>query len=223
VDHQSRPGVRQKKRRRDRLIQSANAHAGWALGFADEVWWSRLAQPHLHAWAEADQPLRLVEQTVAKDDPDPKALACFGVLLRRRAQAEAVWLRFVVGRPVSALTIAFLDWCCPKLEALGVPVWVLIWDNASWHVSRAVRAWIRTHNQQVKQQGYGVRILACYLPVKSPWLNPIEPIWVHSKRAIAEPARLLSAQEVAERVCAYHGCAHEPHLTLPDPVLDKAS
>jgi hypothetical protein len=28
---------------------------------------------------------------------------------------------------------------------------------------------------------------------------------------------------VADRVCAYQGCAHEPHLALPDPVLDKAS
>ena len=51
-----------------------------------------------------------------------------------------------------------------------------------------------------------MRILACYLPVKSPWLNPIEPKWVHSKRAIVEPTRLLSAQEVADRVCAYHRC-----------------
>ncbi len=177
----------------------------------------------MHAWAEADQPLRLVEQTGAKDDPDPKALACYGVLLRRTGQAEQVWLRFVDGRPVSAFTTQFLDWACPKLAALGIPVWVLIWDNASWHVSRAVRAWIRTHNQQVKQQGHGVRLLVCSLPVKSPWLNPIEPQWVHSKRAIAEPARLLRAQEVAERVCAYQGCPHEPHLTLPDPILDKAS
>jgi hypothetical protein len=76
VDHQPRPGVRPKKRQRDRLIQLAAHHPDWALGFADEVWWSRLAQPHLHAWAEADEPLRLVEQTVAPTDPDPKALAC---------------------------------------------------------------------------------------------------------------------------------------------------
>ena len=59
-----------------------------------------------------------------------------------------------------------------KLEAWQVPVWVLVWDNASWHVSRAVRAWIRTHNQTVKRDGHGVRIVVCYLPVKSPWLNP---------------------------------------------------
>jgi hypothetical protein len=85
-----------------------------------------LAQPHLHAWAEAERPLRLVEQTVAKADPDPKALACYGLLMRRAGQDEAVWLRFVAGRPVSAITIPFLEWCCPKLEALGVPVWALI-------------------------------------------------------------------------------------------------
>ena len=62
----------------------------------------------------------------------------------------------------------------------------------------------------VKRHGHGVRILVCCLPVKSPWLNPIEPKWVHGQRAIVEPARLLSAQEVADRVCSYHGCAHEP-------------
>jgi len=223
VDHQPRSGIRTKKSQRDRLIALAQAHPTWALGFADEVWWSWLAQPALHSWAEADQPLRLVEQRVAKADPDPQALACYGLLLRRAQQAEVVWLRFVDGRPVSALTTQFLAWCCPKLEALRVPVWALIWDNASWHVSKAVRAWIRAHNQQVKRQRQGVRILVCYLPVKSPWLNPIEPKWVHSKRAIVEPTRLLSAQEVADRVCAYHGCPHEPHLSLPDPVLDKAS
>ena len=222
MDHQPRSGVCPKKRQRDRLIALTHAHPDWALGFADEVWWSRLLQPHLHAWAEADQPLRLIEQTVAKDDPDPKALACYGLLVRRAGQDEAVWLRFVQGRPVSALTTQFLSWCAPRLEAVGMRVWVLIWDNASWHVSKAVRAWIRAHNRSVKQQGHGIRILVCCLPVKSPWLNPIEPKWVHSKRAIVEPTRLLSAQEVADRVCAYHGCPHEPHLSLPDPVLDTA-
>jgi hypothetical protein len=30
------------------------------------------------------------------------------------------------------------------------------------------------------------------LPTKSPWLNPIEPKWVHGNPAVAEPARLLS-------------------------------
>ncbi len=103
-----------------------------------------------------------------------------------------------------------------------MPVWVLIWDNASWHVSKAVRAWIRAHNHAVKQQGCGRPSPGVPAALKSPWLNPIEPKWVHGKRAIVEPARLLSAQEVADRVCAYHGCPHEPHLSLPDTVVDDA-
>ena len=91
---------------------------------------------------------------------------------------------------------------------------LLVWDNAPWHVSRAVRQWIRAHNRQVKRSGRGVRIVACYLPSKSPWLNAIEPKWVHSKRRVAEPARLLTAQELADRVCAAFDCPHDPHLAL---------
>jgi transposase len=198
----------------------AERQPAWALGFADETWWSRFAQPQAHSWVEtATGPLRLIEQDPPKGDPDPKALACYGVLLRQAGRTERVWLRFVDGRPVSALTEQFLAWGCGKLQEGGVRVWALIWDNASWHVSKRVRSWIRTHNRQVKQSGLGVRILPCFLPVKSPWLNPIEPKWVHGKRAIVEPARLLSAQELADRVCAHFGCSHDPHLAI----LDTAS
>lgn len=194
----------------------AQLHPNWALGFGDEVWWSRVAQPSVHTWQASDQPVRLVEQTVPPDDPDPKALACYGLLVRHGAAPEEVWLRFVQGRPVSAITTQFLEWCCLKLAELKIAVWLLVWDNASWHGSKVVRAWIRSHNQQVKREQKGVRILPCFLPTKSPWLNPIEPKWVHSKRAMVEPARLLTAQEVADRVCAYLGCAHEAHLSILD-------
>ena len=55
-----------------------------------------------------------MEQTVAKGEP--KALACYGLLVRwwpdAAAPAEAVWLRFVDGRPVSAVTTEFLAWGC---------------------------------------------------------------------------------------------------------------
>jgi len=36
------------------------------------------------------------------------------------------------------------------------------------------------------------------LPKKSPWLNAIEPKWVHSKRKVVEPDGLLDAHELAE-------------------------
>jgi hypothetical protein len=216
LDYQSRRGIQPQKKQRDRLIALAETHPDWAIGFGDDVWGSRVAQPTVRTWQEPAQPMRLVEQEVPAADPDPKALACYGLLVRQRDEQEQVWLRFVQGRPLSAITTQFLEWCCTNLAKRSVPVLLVIWDNAAWHISRAVRTWIHTHNQQVKQTGEGVRILPCCLPVKSPWLNPIEPKWVHSKRAIVEPARLLTAQEVGDRVCAYLGCVHESHLSIPD-------
>jgi DDE superfamily endonuclease len=216
--HQPRPGVRPEKSQRDRLIALARTHPAWALGFEDEVWWSRLAHPALRAWAEPDRPLRLVEQAVAKADPDPKALACYGLLVRwweadpAAAPHEAAWLRFVDGRPVSAVTTQFLEWCCAKLAAAGKTALLLVWDNAAWHLSKEVRAWIGAHNRAVKRAGRGVRLVPCPLPIKSPWLNPIEPKWVHSKRKVVEPDRLLAAPELAARVCQALRCPYEPHL-----------
>ncbi|EFH88314.1 transposase [Ktedonobacter racemifer] len=164
--------------------------------------------------------MRLVEQSKKKEDPDPKALACYGVLWQDGTPddpaREEMWLRFVTGRPVSAISTQFLDWCCERLAAQGKRAWLLIWDNASWHISKIVRTWIRKHNQQVKQTGTGVRILPFRLPTQSPWLNPIEPKWVHGKRAIVEPDGLLSAQQLAERICSHFGCSSEPHLSLPE-------
>jgi transposase len=182
------------------------------LGYADEVWWSRLAQPDLHAWA-GEQPLRLLELTAPRDDPDPKALACYGLW---RADTGAMLLRFVAGRPVSQVTEDFLAWLCARLKAEGKAALLLVWDNASWHISARVRAWVKGHNRRAKKEG-GVRIVACRLPSKSPWLNPIEPRWLHGKRAIAEPERLLSAREVETRACEYYSCAHEQHLQQTDP------
>ncbi len=154
---------------------------------------------------------------MAKDDPEPTAVACYGLLLRPTATTpEQIWLRFASGQPVSALTTQFLEWSCERLAAQGKRALLLVWDNASWHKSRIVRTWIRQHNRQVKASGVGVRIVPCLLPSKSPWLNPIEPKWVHGKRAVVEPARVLTAQEVADRVCAYYGCPHEAHLSIPE-------
>ena len=186
------------------------------------MWWSRLAAPALHSWAEADQSLRLVEQTIAKEDPDPQALACYGLLVRGIApdgtRSEATWLRFVADRPVSARTTEFLAWCCGKLAAAGKAALLLVWDNAPWHISRLVRQWIRAHNRQVKASRGGVRIINCYLPSKSPWLNPIEPKWAHGKRRVVEPDRLLTAAELRTRVCAAFGCPDEDLLGLPVPL-----
>jgi len=201
-------------------------HPDWLLGFEDEVWWSRVTQPHLHAWAEDGRPLRLVEQTVAKPttraDAERKALACYGLLTRCYPTAagcqEAVWLRFVDGRPISAITIQFLTWCLEQVALQGKTALLLVWDNASWHLSAEVRGWVRAHKRRVRQTGQGVRLLVCPLPSKSPWLNPIEPKWVHGKRAVVQADGLLTPAELEDRLCAYYACPQHPHLAFPEEV-----
>ena len=195
------------------------AQPTWALGCGDDGWWSRLAQPNQHGWTDAEATQKFQEFTPPTDAPDPKALACYGLLVRPRPQAaDQRWRRFVAGRPVSAVTMECLAWCSAQLAAQGFTALLLIWDNASWHRSHAVRRWLRQHNQHVKQGTVGVRLVVCPLPSKSPWLNPIEPKWVHGKRAVSEADRLLSADELEARVCAYYRCEREAHLVMPKKV-----
>ncbi len=81
-----------------------------------------------------------------------------------------------------------------------------------------MRRWIAAYNQEVKNGGRRVRIVLCFLPKKSPWLNPIEPKWMHSKRKVVEPERLLGTYELADRVCGVFGCPHYEHLSIPQEV-----
>jgi DDE superfamily endonuclease len=156
------------------------------------------------------------QQSVAKDDPEPKAVSCYGLYLP--GLDEERWLRFVDGRPVSSITTRFLRWCAEKLEELGKKVLLLIWDKASWHISKEVRRWLGKHNRKVKKSGDGVRIVSCLLPKQSPGQNAIEPKWVHGKRKAVEPDGLLGAYELADRVCGVFGCQHYEHLSIPREV-----
>jgi hypothetical protein len=44
----------------------------------------------------------------------------------------------------------------------------------------------------------------------------IEPKWVHGKRGVIESERLLTAHELAKRVCAAFGCPHYEHLYIAE-------
>ncbi len=151
------------------------------------------------AWGPVKEPLRLGQPENAPHDPEPVALACYGLWC---PALNPVWLRFVKGRPISHVTVAFRAWGCERLVQAGKKAWLLVWDKASWHRSHELKTWIQQHNRKAKAQG-GIRIIIAHLPIKSPWLNPIEAHWIHGKRAIVEPQRSLTAPELRERVCAY--------------------
>jgi transposase len=202
------------------LIQVAKSSPDWVIGFEDETWWSRLARPRLNAWSAKDQAIRLYELSVPKEDKTPKALAAYGMLLRYQEEkgelVEEIKLRFIEGHPVGEATKAFLEWSCKKIEALGKKTLLLIWDNATWHISQEVEKWLGEHNQQVKESKKGIRIINCPLPKKSPWLNPIEPHWVHGKRQIVEADRLLTQEEVVSRVYNYFELSNQGYLTISE-------
>ena len=61
------------------MIGLAHRNDDWIVGFCDESWWSRSGGA------------ALVEQSVAKDDPDPKAISCYGLFV---PEFEKMWLRF---------------------------------------------------------------------------------------------------------------------------------
>ena len=201
------PDYEAKKARRDRLIRLAAQHPDWVLGFEDEVWWSRVAQPTVRLWTDGPPPkVQLLQPD--RNDPDPDAICCYGFL---RNDTHKVKLRFVDGRPLAEMTIQFLDWLCGEMVHEQKKVLIVVWDDASWHTAGAVSDWVRDHNQEAKRKGTA-RLVICELPVASPWLNNIEPCWKHAKKVIMEPDRKLTAEEITVRVCDHFGCELLPYL-----------
>ena len=164
----------------------------------DESWFSRFVQPRLHGWAETGNPLRSYERTLAPGEPN-KALACYGAV---RQDTQERFLFFADGQPNTDNTIRMLERLLSVARQEAKQVLAIIWDRATWHKSKNLKQWIYLHNQAAKQSG-DVRLLTCLLPVKSPWLNPMEAHWLHAKRQVVELDGDLGVNELKRRLCAY--------------------
>lgn len=167
----------------------------WLLVDQDESWFSRFAHPSLYSWVECGNELRLVERQAKKGEPQ-KAIACYGA---QELVSQERYLFFAEGQPDTATTIEFLERLLALAAHKAKRVLAIIWDRASWHKSHELFAWIRQHNRKAKQQG-GVRLLTCLLPSKSPWLNPVEPLWLHAKRKVSSHDETLSVDELKARI-----------------------
>jgi transposase len=187
------PSTREKKRR-ERWIAWAEAQPREVLlVWEDECWFSRFAQPRLKGWGQ----MRLQQRMVLPRTPD-KALSYYGI---KRHDTGQIYLYPCWQRPNSDETLQFLRWIVCGAALLGKKVVIVIWDNASWHVARKVKRWIRRYNQQAKGQPQKPRLIVWSLPKRSPWLNPIEPHWLHAKKRIFEPSTAdLSPHRLRQRV-----------------------
>jgi transposase len=177
--------------------QAASRDDWWQFD-QDECWFSRFAQPNLHAWSVKSDPLRLVERTPNYKETK-KALACFGAV---RQDTQHTYLYFCDGQPNSEHMWLFIIGLLALARQEKIRVVVMIWDRATWHQSKRLRKWLRSYNRAAKETGQP-RLLTFLLPKKSPWLNPIEPRWMHAKRKTCEPDGDLSVSELKRRLSAH--------------------
>ena len=168
-----------------------------------------------------------MEQTVASSDPDPKALSCYGVLLRPNGQGlvpdapEACETRStalcrtapgerhhhpvlgVVLYPAGAAARARLD------SDLGQRV-------VAHQQGRALLDSRAQSDRQVGRFGSPAagESVAGQESLAQSHRTEMGPRQARHCRTRASPP----VDELADRICAYFSCSHEPHLSIPDKV-----
>ena len=202
----------EKKRRRDRLIGLSEPRPEWAVGFSDECWWSRVALLTLSSWSEKGKPERLLQRSIPKDDPEPKARSATASICPN-STGDVVEVR---------------GWEAGEFHNQAVPFVVLREapggrQESAAHLGQRELANLQRGQalaliSQPRSQEERARSKDRELPKQSPWLNAIEPKWIHGKRKVTEPERLLGAYELADRVCGVFGCPHYEHLSIPQEV-----
>lgn len=111
---------------------------------------------------------RLGQQVRVATPPRNGHWALFGSL--HVATGQFCWQAYE--KAVSASFLAFLEYlltCYPTGTIL------LAVDNASYHTSKAVVAWLKEHP----------RLMLLYLPARRPQLNPVEKIWAALKDEVS--------------------------------------
>ncbi len=194
-------------------------------------WWITSDDPHyrhkqarrnaLLAWAKRDPSILVVFQDESWFSGTPKAVGQYGQRGQPRTAAvpkpahkcKGAWVlyaalevltgrvqRFYAPRCNQTFVRQQLETLLAQAQAAGKRVLVVIWDNASWHTAQALRRWYYRYNQSAKRTGQ-VRLLLVALPSRSPWLNPLEPVFGQAKRHIvgrrmvAPPGRLKRKTE----------------------------
>ena len=109
-----------------------------------------------------------------------------------------------------AVSATFLEFLTSLLTAYPEGTLLVAVDNASYHTSRAVVAWL-------KEQP---RILLLYLPARRPDLNPVELIWSPLKDAISANRSFADLPALGQFICR-HFAALSPEDFLRQAGLRK--
>ena len=185
------PAYRRHKQQRDRLLRLARERPTWAAVWLDQSWFSRWPY-RFRAWTSRHASLRVPQRW----HESVETAALYAALNDETQEALLSWSE---GQPNIANTLRFLEHLMAHYRTQGTKVVVLFWDHAAWHTSRATRAWLKAYNQNAKRVGL-TRILVCYLPKRSPWLMPLEPVFGWTKHQILGPRVFASLDELKQSV-----------------------
>ena len=179
--------------------------------FIDESWfvlWPRQAE----SWAHKRLPERIPKEKSWDRKNRPPSCALYATMDVAGRQVEGEWHDTWNQEE----TWEHLQGVIQRYQARGTRYLVVFWDHAPWHVAHSIGSRVAQHNRQVKQAG-GVRVLLFYLPIRSPWLMPLEPVFGQTKRAVGTKRRekmgdLQSAIE--QRLLRRNARVHK-HSQLP--------
>jgi transposase len=187
------PHYAHKKARRDRILAWAKQDPSIIVFFQDESWFSGTPK----AVGSYGQPAQSQDRAVAK--PAHKCKGAWVLYAVYEAVSGHVQ-RFYAPRCNQTYVRQQLEALLAQYQAEDKRVLVIVWDNASWHTAKALRHWYHRYNQRAKREGL-IRLLIVGLPSRSPWLNPIEPVFGQAKRhvvgrrAVPEPRELKRKTE----------------------------
>ncbi len=118
-----------------------------------------------------------------------KRQSCFGALNAKNGEvvlSEAEYAN-------STTTVSFPETL--REHYAGKQLWV-IWDNASYHKSQAVRAYLEKVNGRLPENDWPLTLL--HFAPNAPEQNPIESVWLQGKTKVRKQAGLDCFQKVKQ-------------------------
>lgn len=195
------PQYNRKKRWRDWAVTWAKQESTVSAVYRDESWFS--GNPRLvRGWVG---PLHKGRVIILQDK-----LSGFWVLYAaldvEDSQVHRYYAKSCHNKQVKKQLLRLLK----HYEQLGKRVLIVIWDNASYHQAGRLRRWFRRYNRWAKREGR-IRLLVIWLPKGSPWLNPMESIFTHTKAQVPGSLLYSDPSELKRRV-EQHFEEHEARL-----------
>ncbi|RLC88458.1 MAG: IS630 family transposase [Chloroflexi bacterium] len=179
-----------KKRWRDWAVAWAKQDATVSAVYQDESWFS--GNPRLvRGWVG---PLHKGRVIILQDNL-PGFWVLYAAMDVEDSRVHRYYAEKCNNRQVKKQLLRLLK----HYEQLGKRVLIVIWDNASYHKAGRLRRWFRRYNRWAKREGR-IRLLVIRLPKRSPWLNPIESIFMHTKAQVPGPLPYYDPYELKRLV-----------------------